>query len=123
MDRGKLLLSLGVFGLCAAIALALAGPARLVLFCGLLVIWGGGRGCLYAVGLAHLGSRHSGPDLASANVVFIMLCSLRMLDGPPIAGFGMDLVSPNGFFFSIAALLALHLGLVCGRRRVGRPDK
>jgi len=28
----------------------------------------------------------------------------------------MDLVPPNGFFFAIAALLALYLGLVCGRR-------
>jgi MFS family permease len=116
MDRGKLLVSLGVFGLCGAIALALAGPSRLVLFCGLLVMWGGGVGSLYAVGLAHLGSRYSGPDLANANAAFIMLYSLGMLGGPPIAGFGMDFVPPNGFFFSIAALLALYLGLVCGRR-------
>jgi MFS family permease len=119
MDRGKLLVSLGVFGLCGAIALALAGPRHLVLFCVLLVIWGGGVGSLYAVGLAHLGSRYSGPDLAGANAAFIMLYSLGMLGGPPIAGFGMDLVPSNGFFFSIAALLALYLGLVCG----GRPDK
>ena len=123
MDRGKLLLSLAVFGLCGAIALALAGPSRLVLFCGLLVMWGGGVGSLYAVGLAHLGSRYSGPDLASANAAFIMLYSLGMLGGPPIAGFGMDLVPPNGFFFSIAALLALYLGLVCGRSRVRRSEK
>jgi MFS family permease len=123
MNRGKLLLSLGVFGLCGAIALALAGPSRLVLFCGLLVIWGGSVGSLYAVGLAHLGSRYCGPDLASANAAFIMLYSLGMLGGPPIAGFAMDLVPPNGFFFSIAALLALYLGLVCGRSRVRRSEK
>jgi MFS family permease len=123
MNRGKLLLSLGVFGLCGAIALALAGPSRLVLFCGLLVIWGGSVGSLYAVGLAHLGSRYCGPDLASANAAFIMLYSLGMLGGPPIAGFGMDLVPPNGFFFSIAALLALYLCLVCGRSRVWRSEK
>jgi MFS family permease len=122
MDRGKLLLSLGVFGLCGAIALALAGPSHLVVFCGLLVIWGGGVGSLYAVGLAHLGSRYRGPDLASANAAFIMLYSFGMLGGPPIVGFGMDLVPPNGFFFSIAALLALYLGLVCGRR-AGRKDE
>jgi MFS family permease len=116
LDRGRLLLSLGVFGLCGAIALALAGPSHLVLFCCLLVIWGGGVGSLYAVGLAHLGSRYSGPDLAGANAAFIMLYSLGMLGGPPIAGFGMDLVPPNGFFFSIAALLAVYLGVVCGRK-------
>ena len=35
------------------------------------------------------------------------LCSTRSAcsGGPPIAGLGMDLVSPNGFFFSIAGLL------------------
>jgi len=115
-DRGKLLLSLGVFGLCGAIALAVTGPSRLVLFCFLLVVWGGGVGSLYAVGLAHLGSYYSGPDLAGANAAFIMLYSLGMLGGPPMAGFGMDLVPPSGFFFSIAALLALYLGLVYGRR-------
>ncbi|HEV7910098.1 MAG TPA: MFS transporter [Methylocella sp.] len=123
MDRGKLLLLLAVICLCGAIALALAGPSQFALFCGLLVIWGGGIGSLYAVGLAHLGSRYSGPDLASANAAFIMLYALGMLGGPPIAGFGMDLVPPNGFFFSIAALLALYLCLVCGRSRVGRLDK
>ena len=83
-------MSLGVFGLCGAIALAVAGPSHLLLFCCLLVIWGGGVGSLYAVGLAHLGSRYRGPDLASANAAFIMLYSLGMLGGPPIAGFGMD---------------------------------
>jgi MFS family permease len=83
----------------------------------LLVIWGGIVGSLYAVGLAHLGSRYSGPDLASANAAFVMLYSLGMLGGPPIAGLGMDLISPNGFFFSIAGLLVVYLGLVCGRRQ------
>ena len=122
MDRATLLLSLGGFGLCGAIALAFAGPSHLVLFCGLLVLWGGGVGSLYSVGLAHLGSRYRGPDLASANAAFIMLYALGMLGGPPIVGFGMDLAPPNGFFFSIAALLALYLGLVCWRR-VGHKDE
>ena len=115
LDRGKLLLLLAVSGLCGAIALALAGSSHFALFCGLLVVWGGIVGSLYAVGLAHLGSRYSGQDLASANAAFNMLYSLGMLSGPPIAGFGMDLVSPNGFFFSIAALLALYPVLVCRR--------
>jgi MFS family permease len=117
MERDKLLFWLALLGLCGAIALAFAKlSSHFALFCGLLVTWGGGIGSLYAVGLAHLGSRYSGPDLASANAAFIMLYSLGMLGGPPIAGFGMDLVPPDGFFFSIAALLALYLGLVCGRR-------
>jgi len=115
MDRSKLLLSLAVLGLCGAIALAVAGTSHFPLFCSLLVLWGGIVGSLYAVGLAHLGSRYGGPDLASANAAFVMLYSLGMLGGPPIAGLGMDLLSPNGFFFSIAGLLVVYLGLVCGR--------
>jgi MFS family permease len=117
MDRRKLLLSLAIFSFCGALALAFAGPSHFFLFCSLLVVWGGIVGSLYAVGLAHLGSRYSGPDLASANAAYVMLYSAGMLGGPPIAGLGMDLISPNGFFFSIAGLLALYLGLVCGRSR------
>ncbi|MGH6822558.1 MAG: MFS transporter [Methylocella sp.] len=122
MERGKLLFWLAFLGLCGAIAMPLAGPSHFALFCGLLVLWGGLAGSLYAVGLAHLGARYAGPDLASANAAFIMLYGLGMLGGPPIAGFGMDLVPPNGFFFAIAAMLVLYLGFVCGRR-AGRKDE
>lgn len=115
MDRRKLLVWLASLGLAGAIALAFAEPSHFFLFCVLLVLWGGIVGSLYAVGLAHLGSRYAGPELASANAAFVMLYSLGMLGGPPIAGLGMDLVSPNGFFFSIAGFLVLYLCLVCGR--------
>lgn len=109
MARGKLLVFLASISLCGAVAMATAGPERFLLFCFLLVIWGGVVGSLYAVGLAHLGSRYSGADLASANAAFIMLYALGMIIGPPIAGLGMDLISPNGLFFSIAAMLGLYL--------------
>jgi MFS family permease len=112
MERDRLLIWLAVFSLTGAVALALAGTSHFAIFCVLLVIWGGAAGGLYAVGLAHLGSRYTGPDLAGANAAFIMLYSLGMLGGPPIVGFGMDLISPNGFFLSTAGLLALYLGLV-----------
>ena len=119
IERDKLLFWLALLGLCGAIALAFA-KALLALRSVLRPARHMGRrelGSLYAVGLAHLGSRYSGPDLASANAAFVMLYSLGMLGGPPIAGFGMDLLPPSGFFFSVAALLALYLGLVCGRSR------
>jgi MFS family permease len=111
MGRGKLLVLLAALGLCGAAAMGIAGPSRFFLFCLLLVIWGGVVGSLYAVGLAHLGSRYNGPDLANANAAFIMLYALGMITGPPIAGFGLDLFSPSGLFYAIAALLALYLGL------------
>jgi len=114
IDRQKLLLLLAILGFCGAMALALTGPSHFALFCASLVIWGGVVGSLYAVGLAHLGSRYSGLDLASANAAYVMLYSLGMLSGPPLAGLGMDLNSPNGFFFSLAGLLLLYVGVVFG---------
>jgi MFS family permease len=114
-ERGKLLVWLAILSLCGAVAMALAGISRFFPFCALLVFWGGAVGSLYAVGLAHLGSRYNGADLASANAAFIILYSLGMLAGPPVVGLGMDLISPNGFFYSIAGLVAIYLGLVWGR--------
>ena len=71
MDRSKLLLFLAIVSLCGAVALAFAGTSHFLLFCVLLVIWGGIVGSLYAVGLAHLGSRYSGPELGKRQ------CGLR----------------------------------------------
>lgn len=118
MDRAKLLFALAVVGFCGAVALAFAASVSFPAFCVLLAVWGGIVGSLYAVGLAHLGSRYRGAELASANAAFIMLYSLGMLVGPPVVGLGQDLMVPNGFFFSIALLLALYLGVVVWRRRL-----
>lgn len=115
MDRRKLLTFIAIFGLCGALILAVAQAGGLLLFCGLLVVWGGGVGSFYAVALAHLGSRYRGAELASANAAFVMLYSLGMLTGPPTMGLGMDIFGPNGFFFGIAALLALYLGVIAWR--------
>jgi MFS family permease len=112
MNRHKLLFYIALSGLCGALALSLIGPANLILFGALLVLWGGVVGSLYAVALAHLGAQYSGAELANANAAFVMLYALGMLAGPPIVGFGMDLLAPDGFFISIAVLLAVYLGVV-----------
>lgn len=116
MDRSRLLLALAALGFCGSVALALVAHWSFTLFAALLVIWGGVVGALYAVGLAHLGARYSGAELASANAAFIMLYSLGMLLGPPVIGLGQDLMVPDGFFISIAVLLALYLAVVVWRR-------
>ncbi|WOJ90719.1 MFS transporter [Methylocapsa polymorpha] len=117
MDRRKLLLLIVLFSLCGALALSLIGPASLFLFGALLVVWGGVVGSLYAVALAHLGAQYRGAELANANAAFVMLYALGMLAGPPVIGLGMDLLAPDGFFVSIAALLALYLCVVGWRAR------
>lgn len=117
VDRRKLLLTLAALGACGALVLPLARSASFTLFCGLLVVSGGFVGSLYAVGLAHLGARFKGAELASANAAFIMLYSIGMLAGPPIVGIGQDVVRPDGFFYSIAVLLGIYLVLAGQRRR------
>lgn len=111
VDRPKLLVVLATLGFFGAIALAVAAARSFWLFCGLLFVWGGIVGALYAVGLAHLGSRYRGAELASANAGYIMCYSVGMLIGPPVVGIGQDLFVPNGFFFGVALLLALYLGV------------
>ena len=40
-------------------------------------------GALYTVGLAHLGARFTGADLASANAAFVLLYNVGLVVGPP----------------------------------------
>jgi len=111
-DRRKLLLAIGLGGCVGALILPLAAAVSFTLFCAVLILWGGIVGSFYAIGLALLGSRYAGAELASANAAFVMFYSLGMLAGPPVAGFGLDLVPPNGFFLAIALLIAPYIWLV-----------
>lgn len=102
-DRRRVLLLCTVAGL--------AGAATLPLFAGSLLLyaalffWGGCLMGLYTVGLALLGERFHGPDLASANAVFATAYGAGALVGPPLVGLAMDLVPRHG--------LPLALGLAC----------
>ncbi|HRE19960.1 MAG TPA: MFS transporter, partial [Rhabdaerophilum sp.] len=90
MDRRRLLAILAtVSTLLSAAILHVQGigfwPFALVLF-----VLGGVSGAIYNIGLAHLGSRFEGVDLASANAAFVMLYSVGLMVGPPLIGFGME---------------------------------
>ncbi len=69
-------------------------------------------GSLYTVGLAHLGARFHGADLAAANAAFVMLYSIGLVVGPPLVGFGMDLYDPYGFAIVIGTMLGLYVAVV-----------
>ncbi|OYW57535.1 MAG: hypothetical protein B7X99_00370 [Rhizobiales bacterium 17-65-6] len=69
-------------------------------------------GSLYTVGLAHLGSRFHGADLAAANAAFVMLYSIGLIVGPPLVGFGMDLYDPYGFAIVIGGMLGAYVAVV-----------
>lgn len=113
-DRRNLLLICGVIGVAGAIAMpfTMDVPAA---FYTVLFIWGGFTGGLYTVGLAHLGARFTGHDLANANAAFIMLYSVGLIVGPPFVGAGMDTLGPHGFAWALAAMLAAYSVLVAWR--------
>lgn len=119
-DRRRLLRINAAAGLLGALALAFALDANFILFTILLVVWGGVVGSLYAIGLAHLGSRYQGAELAGANATYVMLYSVGMLAGPPLLGIGLDL-APSGFFLAIALTLAAYLGIVSWRIGTAHP--
>ena len=120
VDRRLLLLGIALGGFFGALAAPLAATS----FAGLAILllaWGGLVGGLYPVGLAHLGSRSSGAELATANAAFVMFYSAGMLVGPPLLGAAMDAMPPHGLFAAMAAVFALYAALVLGglRRSAG----
>lgn len=80
-----------------------------------LFVWGGIVAGLYTVGLAMLGARYTGAELATANATFVILYSLGMIAGPPAIGLGMDVVDPHGFAYALAAMFGFYC-IVAGAR-------
>lgn len=113
-DRRHLLVFCAAVGLAGVLLLPLAAgnwnASATILF-----LWGGVVAGLYTVGLAHLGSRLSGRDLASANAAFVLCYGIGMLAGPQAIGIGMDLFGPNGFAWSLAVFFAGYLILAAFR--------
>ncbi len=116
-DRRHLLLGCAVIGLIGTFLMPLAAFDWHVM-AGLLFIWGGVVAALYTIGLAHLGSRLSGRDLASANAAFVLCYGLGMVLGPQVIGIGMDAFGTDGFGWSLALFFAAYVALVLGRLAV-----
>lgn len=108
MPRRRLIVAIAIFGLAGALALILLTP-HYAPFSVLLFVWGGIIGGLYMVGLAELGARYAGADLASANAAFVMLYATGMLIGPPLLGQTLDLSPHSGLFGGMAALFVAYL--------------
>ena len=116
VDRLKLIVAIAVFGLVGALAATLA-TQQYVAFGALLFVWGGIVGGLYMVGLAMLGARYSGADLAAANSAYVMLYATGMMIGPPFLGMTLDASPSHGLFGGVALLFALYLAIVAARRK------
>ena len=113
-DRRHLLLGCAVVGLVGTILMPhLASNWHVMAV--LLFLWGGVVAALYTIGLAHLGSRLSGRDLASANAAFVLCYGLGMVLGPQAIGIGMDLFGTSGFGWSLSFFFAAYIALVVCR--------
>lgn len=113
-DRRHILLGCAVVGLAGTILMPHLA-ANWHIMAALLFIWGGVVAALYTIGLAHLGSKLSGRDLASANAAFVLCYGLGMVLGPQLIGIGMDLFGTDGFGWSLAIFFAAYITLVVCR--------
>jgi len=75
-----------------------------------IFVWGGMISGLYTIGLAHLGSRLKGRELAEANSAFVLCYTLGMIVGPQMAGLSMDRWPPHGFVW---AMFSFFVGYLC----------
>jgi MFS family permease len=118
-DRRYLLMICAAFGLAGMLALPFIAT-HWHLMAALLFIWGGAVAAMYTIGLAHLGSRLSGRELANANAAFVFCYGVGMLIGPQIVGAGMDIFGPAGFGYSLAAFFVGYTVLAAWRIAVGK---
>ncbi len=114
-DRRWLLFGCALTGAVGVAILPYAVNHPPLLIAGLFV-WGGVTTGMYTVGLAHLGARLKGPDLAQANAAFILCYAIGMVIGPQIAGISMDIWDPHGFAVALSGMFVAYLVLVLARR-------
>ncbi|UNF52778.1 MFS transporter [Bartonella krasnovii] len=77
-----------------------------------LFILGGVSASLYTIGLAHLGARFTGQELAAANSAFTFCYGIGMLIGPTFIGKSMDIFDPFGFSIAMAVFFGLYVILL-----------
>ncbi|MCG6858171.1 MAG: MFS transporter [Salaquimonas sp.] len=118
-DRRLLLLFCAAIGALGVGILPFAVSHLSLLITGIF-IWGGVTAGMYTVGLAHLGARLSGTDLAQANAAFVLCYAIGMVIGPQLVGIVMDFNDPDGFAWAMCGLFSAYV--VLGIARFGRKD-
>jgi len=81
----------------------------------ILFIWGGAAWSIYAIGLAMMGRRFKGGDLAVANATFVMVFEIGNVLAPPAAGLALDAWEPHGLMVFLCAAASLFLCVVVYR--------
>ncbi len=107
-DRRPLLVAMAVTGLIGSLLLPML-IENWLLMAVVLLFWGGCVAGLYTVGLAHLGSRLTGTDLAAANAAFVFCYAIGTVAGPQAIGAAIDLTGNDGFAWALAAFFGLYI--------------
>lgn len=113
-DRRHVLIGCGIACIAAAAFLPLIraiGPWEL----GIVLLWGGVISAIYAVGLAHLGARFRGGELAAANSAFAIIYATGTMAGPSLGGLAMDLWNPHGLVVVLALIPAIFVMVTAWR--------
>lgn len=113
-DRRPMLFLMALAGLAGALALPFL-IGNWWLMAGLLLVWGGCVSGLYTVGLAHLGSRLSGSDLAAANAAFVFCYAVGTVAGPQAIGAAIDINENLGFSWALAGFFGIYVVISLGR--------
>ena len=83
-----------------------------------VMLWGGISFAIYPVGLALLGQRFRGGDMARANTAFSLIYILGGLVGRPLTGAAMDAFGDPGLGWTLAAFyVAACIAAVVAWRR------
>ncbi|AYD00698.1 MFS transporter [Neorhizobium sp. NCHU2750] len=107
-DRRPLLAAMAVLGVLGSLALPML-IHNWILMGVILFFWGGCVSGLYTVGLAHLGARLSGADLAAANAAFIFCYAVGTVAGPQGIGAAMDVAGTSGYAWALAAFFGFYV--------------
>ena len=95
-------------------------PAQWAGTIGIVALWGGLSFAIYPVGLALLGQRFRGGDIARANTAFSMIYIVGGLVGRPITGAAMDVIGDPGLGWTLACFYgAATLAALLAMRRSG----
>ncbi len=89
----------------ALVVLLTAVPAQSLAIVGVITLWGGISFAIYPVGLALLGQRFNGGDIARANTAFSLIYIVGGLVGRPLTGAAMDAVGEPGLRLDAGLLL------------------
>lgn len=109
-DRRPMLAIMAVIGFAGSLCLPFLSVSW-VMMAIILLFWGGSISGLYTVGLAHLGSRLKGADLANANAAFVFCYAVGTVAGPQGIGTAMEFGGNAGFAWAIALFFGLYLAV------------